>query len=88
MKSVLMEKNGFALVDQPGSYWGSWISHEDCPSEDMFPSDSPWRWVNIFDEKCEFCPAPVPDDLITVWKLHNWDHYTKALRIRANHEGF
>ena len=89
MKEILMEDNGFALVAQPGEYWVSWVSHQDCPSSEVaLPASAPWRFVNIFDKKCEYCPATVPDGLVTLWKLHNWDNYTKALRIRAKHGGF
>ena len=83
-----MEDDGFELMAHPGEYWVSWISHTDCPSpEAVLLSDAPMRWVNVFDEVCNYCPTSVPDSLLTLWKLHNWDMYTKALQIRRELAG-
>ena len=81
---VLMEDDGFELIAQPGEYWASWISHTKpcCSGEVTRPYSDPWRWVNLFDGHCTYCPALVPDGLLGAWKLHNYDRYTKALRIR------
>ena len=83
---VLMEDDGFALIAQPGEYWVSWISHTDrhCSGGATLHKSAPWRWVNVFDGECNYCQAAVPDGLVGAWMLHNYDNYTKALRIRSN----
>lgn len=82
-KEVLIEEDGFQLLAQPDEYWASWISHHDCPSEVNLPSDASWRLVDMFEEECRYCSALVPEGLLGAWKLHNYDHYANALRLRA-----
>ena len=84
-----MEEGGFQLVAQPEEYWVSWIAHtpRHCGGEACLPATAPWRWVNAFDGVCNYCPTSVPDSLLTLWKLHNWDMYTKALQIRRELAG-
>lgn len=82
-RSTLMEEDGFELIAQPGEYWQSWIEHKDCPGEQALPAGAPWRWVNLFEGKCKYCPALIPEGISGAWILHNYENYTKALRIRA-----
>lgn len=88
-KHVLIEEGGFELIAQPGEYWASWVAHttRDCSSEPIHPASNPWRWVNVFEGCCTYCPILVPDGILGVWKLHNFDNYTKALRIRSGLQG-
>ncbi len=88
-KHTLMEEDGFTLVAQPGEYWASWVSHTDCPGPELNPGVSDgmlWRWVDMFGDGCKYCPKSPPEGLVGAWKLHNFDNYTKALRIRAGTE--
>lgn len=78
----LMEEDGFVLIAQPGEYWVSWIDHKDCPGEKAIAGSAPWRWVNIYDGHCSYCPRLVPEGILGAWKLHNYDNHAKALRIR------
>jgi len=84
-RHILMEDDGFYLIAQPGEYWASWIAHtkRDCNSDPTHRMGSfPWRYAHVFEGKCAYCQAPIPDGLLGAWKLHNYEHYTKALRIR------
>lgn len=83
-RHTLMEEAGFELIAQPDQYWVSWIAHNDCLGGPGHPQDANWRWVNVFGGRCNYCKESLPEGLVGAWKLHNYDHYAKALRIRAN----
>ena len=88
-KYPLMEEDGFVLRSQPGEYWVSWIDHRDCPSHQApISATAPWRWVNIYDGHCTYCPRLVPEGILGAWKLHNYDNHAKALRIRSSMKSY
>ncbi len=78
-----MEEGEFDLIAQPESYWVSWITHTGCESYKVADRlDPDTRWCDLFGEVCPYCGDDVPQDLLGVWRLHNYDNYAQALRIR------
>lgn len=92
-KPILMTEGEFDLILQPEAYWISWISHTRCGShpgrrygvhQGPLGLDPDSRWCDLFGEVCPYCDTTVPQELLGVWRLHNYDNYSNALRIRDN----
>ena len=66
--TVLFEFNKeWVLIDTqwPGYRWKSQIRH--------FSKRCTWYTRALDTTKCKGCRASIPEELIALWKLHNWE---------------
>ena len=49
--------------------WVSWIHHE-CG---YIPGLKKYALMDVRKECCAVCKEPIPDEIFTLWKLHNWN---------------
>jgi hypothetical protein len=83
---VLYKKEGFTIRENAlVGTWGtsnifpSVIQHE-CEVEKQADRTVRKIWQGTWsaeDGRCQRCHVKIPNDLLTVWKLHNWDALQK-----------
>jgi hypothetical protein len=59
------------FLDAKTSALKSYIRH-NCPEDHGAPSY--WYGLTKIDDPCKHCREYPNADIMTVWKLHNWDY--------------
>ena len=79
---VLFEQDTFALVEDPIAATKdtqvdihSWIRHKLC-TDSRYAGE---YYISLTDKElakgqCVFCFKKIPDELMALWRLHNWDY--------------
>ena len=56
-----------------GNNYASWIWHDCLGRDETRAAGARWAVCHCREGTCAACGAPIPDEILGLWKLHNWE---------------